>query len=97
MKGVVSPCLLERELRDDPINVCFLVTLGKLMALILGFLTSEMETIAGWQSVFSPVQIPCLLPCFLCSFLRLSIHFICGLLHSIFYQVHRILFLDHSM
>ena len=38
-------------------NVCFLVTLDNLMALIFGFLILEMGTIGGWESVLSPLQI----------------------------------------
>lgn len=39
---------------------------------------------------------PCPLLCFLWSFRWLSIHLIFGSLHSTFYQIPRILFLDHS-
>lgn len=44
-------------------NVCFLVTLGKLMAVVFGLLASEMGIIASWQPVLSPVQTPCPLSC----------------------------------
>lgn len=95
MKALVGDCLSERWQTAGLINACFLVTLGKLMDLLLGFLISDMGTTAAWQSGVSPLQIPCSLPCFLGA-LSWAFHLLYfGRLHRIFYQVCRIFFLDH--